>query len=262
MDKSALITFEKIGHVGKITFNRPDKYNSLLREMALPLLEHLETCSKDEDIRAIYLTGSGKAFCAGQDLKEAMDPNNGLDMERLVTEHYNPIARKIYNIEKPVIAAVNGVAAGAGANLALVCDIVVAKESASFIQAFSAIGLVPDTGGSYTLPRLIGFQKALAITMLGDKISAKEAERLGMIYKYFPDEEFDASSWAIAEKLSLMPTQGLAMTKIAYNKGLCNSFEDQLEVEKEYQIKAGNTADHKEGLSAFVEKRKPQFKGK
>ncbi len=258
----SLVTFEKIGHIGKICLNRPDKYNSFVREMAMDCLAYLNTCEKDNDIRAIYLTGIGKAFCAGQDLKEALDPDNGLDLNRIVTEHYNPLARKIFNIEKPVIAGVNGVAAGAGANLALLCDIVVASESASFIQAFSSIGLIPDTGGTYSLPRLVGFQKALALTLLGEKVPAVEAERIGMIYKYFPDASFEKDAWAIVEKVSKMPTQGLALTKKAYNLGLCNSFEDQLEVERQLQVQAGNTHDYKEGTAAFVEKRKPTFIGK
>lgn len=258
----SLVTFEKIGHVGKICLNRPDKYNSFIRDMAMACLAHLDTCEKDNEIRAIYLTGIGKAFCAGQDLKEALDPDNGLDLNRIVSEHYNPLALKVYNIEKPVIAAVNGVAAGAGANLALLCDIVVAAESASFIQAFSAIGLIPDTGGTYSLPRLIGFQKALALAMTGEKVPAQEAERIGMIYKYFPDSEFEEKSWALAEKLSNMPTQGLVLTKKAYNRGLTNSFEAQLECEKQFQVQAGNTIDYKEGTTAFVEKRKPTFIGK
>lgn len=258
----SLVTFEKIGHVGKISLNRPDKYNSFVREMAMDCLKQLEACEKDNDIRAVYLTGIGKAFCAGQDLKEALDPDNGLDLNKIVSEHFNPLALKIYNLEKPVIAAVNGVAAGAGANLALLCDIVVAAESASFIQAFSSIGLIPDTGGTYSLPRLVGFQKALALALTGDKVPAQEAERIGMIYKYYADSEFESSAWALAEKISKMPTQGLALTKKAYNCGLTNSFEQQLECERQLQVQAGNTIDYKEGTTAFVEKRKPTFIGK
>lgn len=260
---SELILFEKIGKVGKITLNRPDKYNSMVEGIALPLLSHLNTCAKDNDIRAIYLTGSGKAFCAGQDLKEVVEAQSeGKELDHFVTNHYNPIIRAIRGMEKPVVAAVNGVAAGAGANIALACDIVVAKESASFIQAFSKIGLIPDSGGTFTLQRLVGYQRAMAITMLGDKIGAAEAERMGMIYKYFADEEFEAKSWELAERLSSMPTQGLALTKLAYQQGLTNTMDQQLEVENKFQVKASNTADFKEGVAAFLEKRKPTFTGR
>ena len=259
---SELILFEKIGKVAKITFNRSEKYNSMVEGIALPMLEHLKTCAKDNDIRAVYLTGSGKAFCAGQDLKEATDTTKNRELDHFVIHHFNPMIRAIRGLEKPVVAAVNGVAAGAGANIALACDIVVAKESASFIQAFSAIGLIPDSGGTYTLQRLIGYQRAMAITMLGDKVGAEEAERMGMIYKYFPDDSFEDKSWAIAERLSNMPTQGLALTKIAYQKGMNNSMDEQLEVEKEFQVKAANTADYKEGVASFLEKRKPNFIGR
>ena len=259
---SKLILFEKIGKVGKITFNRPDKYNSMVEGMALPMLEHLKTCAKDSDIRCVYITGKGKAFCAGQDLKEATDPNSDRALDHYVQHHYNPIVTAITEMEKPVVAAVNGVAAGAGANLALCCDIVVATESASFIQAFSAIGLIPDSGGTHTLQRLIGYQRALAITMLGDKISASEAERMGMIYKYFPDDAFEKSAWAIAERLSHMATQGLVLTKIAYQKGQNNTLSQQLEVERILQLQASNTHDFKEGCASFLEKRKPTFTGR
>ena len=260
---SELILFEKIGKVAKITFNRPEKYNSMVEGIALPLLKHIKTCAKDNEIRAVYLTGSGKAFCAGQDLKEVMAAEGeGKELDHFIANHFNPIVRAIRGLQKPVVAAVNGVAAGAGANIALACDIVVAKSSASFIQAFSAIGLIPDSGGTYTLQRLVGYQKALALAMLGDKVGAEEAERIGMIYKYFSDEEFEEKSWAIAEKLSHMPTQGLALTKLAYQLGESNTMEQQLEVEGEYQVKAANTSDYKEGVTAFVEKRKPTFKGR
>ena len=227
----------------------------------MSLLEALSTCEKDADIRAVYLTGEGKAFCAGQDLQEAIDPDNGLDLPTIVGGHYNPIIQRIRGIEKPIVAAVNGVAAGAGANIALACDITVAVESASFIQAFSKIGLIPDSGGTFTLPRLIGWQKAAALMMLGEKVSAEDAERMGMIYKCLPEGEFEKGSWNIAEKLSKMPTVGIGLTKRALNRSLNNSLEEQLNLEKELQTAAGNTFDYQEGVNAFLEKRKPNFKG-
>src|SRR5580765_1398864 len=178
------VLFEIKSSVGIITLNRPDKLNSFNREMAILLQEKLDEC-KSKTVRCVYITGTGKAFSAGQDLEEAVDPK-GPGMNRILSEHYNPIVIRIRELEKPVVAAVNGVAAGAGANLAICCDIVVASSSASFIQAFSKIGLVPDTGGSFFLPRLIGWQKAMALMMLGEKVPASEAERIGMIYKVFP----------------------------------------------------------------------------
>ena len=181
------ILFEKQGHIAKISLNRPESFNSFNREMALRFLEVLDDCEQDDNIRVIYLTGIGRAFSAGQDLKEILNPS--IPLEKIVEEHYNPIVLKLYNMPKPVVAAVNGVAAGAGANLALTCDIVVAHENASFLQAFSKIGLIPDSGGTYFLQRLVGYQKALAITLLGDKLSALEAEKMGMIYKVFSNDE-------------------------------------------------------------------------
>jgi len=255
---SELVLFKKIGQVGKITMNRPEKYNSMVKEMAFAMIDSLKTCVDDNEIRAVYITAKGKAFCAGQDLKEATE----ISLADLINLHFNPLIRAIRNLQKPVVAAVNGIAAGAGANLALACDVVVATESASFIQAFSAIGLIPDSGGTYTLPRLVGYQKGLALAMLGDKVKAPEAEQMGMIYKYFPDEEFIDKSWAIAEKLSQMPTQGLALTKLVFQQSLSNTMEEQLELELKLQVQAGNTADHKEGLAAFLEKRKPAFTGR
>ena len=180
----------------------------------------------------------------------------------LLEEHYRPIVLKIRNLEKPVIAAVNGVAAGAGANIALACDIVVASEKASFIQAFSGIGLIPDSGGTFFLPRLVGFQKAVAISMLGDKISAEEAEQMGMIYKVFPVAEFEEQVQKLSSRLAQMPTKGLALTKQAFNSTMTNSLEEQLAVENEAQIAASLTDDYQEGVQAFLEKRKPVFKGR
>ncbi len=260
MEKSILFTKED--GVGKILLNRPDAFNSFTKEMALEMHTALDACAEDDEIRAVYISGVGKAFCAGQDLKEAMDPNRFEGFEKVVSQYYNQTALRIYNLEKPVVSAVNGVAAGAGANIALLCDIVVAKESASFIQAFSKIGLIPDSGGTYVLPRLVGFQKAIALAMLGDKVGAAEAERMGMIYKYFPDAEFEEKAYAIAKKLAKMPTQGLAYTKKLFNSGLCTSFQEQLDLETKYQTLAGDTADYKEGITAFVEKRKPNFTGR
>jgi 2-(1,2-epoxy-1,2-dihydrophenyl)acetyl-CoA isomerase len=254
------VNFEISNGVGIIRLNRPEKYNAFNREMAFAVQSHLDECKNNTEIRAVYITGEGKAFSAGQDLDEVVDPN-GPEISSILIEHYNPIVKRIRKIEKPVLAAVNGVAAGAGANIAIACDICVAARSASFIQAFSKIGLIPDSGGSFFLPRVVGLQKATGLMMLGDKLSAEEAERIGMIYKVLPDENFETAAMEIAITLSQMPTRGLALTKQALNQSLYNNYEDQLHDEELLQQKAGNTYDYKEGVQAFLEKRKPQFRG-
>jgi 2-(1,2-epoxy-1,2-dihydrophenyl)acetyl-CoA isomerase len=247
-------------NVLKITLNRPEVFNSFNQEMAFALQAVLDDAANNADIRAVLLTGEGRAFCAGQDLAEATDPN-GPELQSIVGQHYNPIIMKIRNLEKPVIAAVNGVAAGAGANIALACDIVFAAESASFIQAFSKIGLIPDSGGTFILPRLIGFQKATALMMTAEKISAQVAEKMGMIYNVVPDADLQDTAFKLAASLAQMPTKGLGLTKRALNASLTNSLEEQLAVEEEIQTIAGTTYDFAEGTAAFLEKRKPIFKG-
>lgn len=254
------ILFSIENGVARITFNRPAVFNSMHHAMRMEILEALEICEKDAAVRAVYITGTGKAFCAGEDLQEVTDPN-GPSLTEIISTGYNPMVLKIRNLEKPVVAAVNGVAAGAGANIALACDIVVATASASFTQAFSKIGLIPDSGGTWTLPRLVGFQRATALMMLSDKISAADAAGMGMIWKVFPDETFSEDSLKIAETLAQMPTRGLALTKIALNQSFGNDFAAQSVVEDKLQSMAGSTYDYKEGVAAFMEKRKPTFKG-
>ena len=253
------VLFEIKSSVGIITLNRPDKLNSFNREMALQLQEKLDEC-KSKEVRCVYITGAGKGFSAGQDLAEVVDPN-GPGMAKILSEHYNPIIERIRRLEKPVVAAVNGVAAGAGANIALCCDIVVASASASFIQAFSKIGLIPDSSGTFVLPRLIGWQKASALMLLGEKVSAEEAERIGMIYKVFPDETFAENSMSIASYLSQMPTKGLAFTKQLLGHSSRSSLDEQLQDEDIYQQRAASTKDFQEGVNAFLEKRIPKFTG-
>lgn len=256
----ASVLFEIKDEIAIITLNRPEKLNSFNREMALLLQNVLDECAVGKNIRAVYLTGMGKSFSAGQDLSELV-VENAPGFDQILSEHYNPIIKRIRNIEKPVVCAVNGVAAGAGANIALCCDIVVATHSASFIQAFSKIGLIPDNGGTFFLPRLAGWQKASALMMLGEKISATEALQMGLLYKVFPDEAFMAESMKIAGTMAKMPTRGLAYTKQALNASFTNSLEQQLQLEDKLQYAAGHTYDYKEGVQAFLEKRQPQFKG-
>ena len=254
------IKSETIGQILKVTLSRPDKFNSFNRAMALELQKALDEAATDRNIRAVLLTGEGKAFCAGQDLSEAMDPS-GPGIERIVQEHYNPIILKIRELEKPVVCAVNGVAAGAGANIALACDVVIAGSSAAFIQAFSKIGLIPDSGGTFFLPRIIGFGRASALMMLGDKVSAVDAQQMGMIYKVAEDTNLAEEALAIATALGNMPTKGLGLTKRLLNQSLFNSLSDQLEAEGIEQVAAARTYDYNEGVKAFLQKRKPAFKG-
>jgi 2-(1,2-epoxy-1,2-dihydrophenyl)acetyl-CoA isomerase len=255
------VLFQIDHNVAIITLNRPDKLNAFNREMALLLQQQLDECASLDEVRCVYITGSGKGFSAGQDLAEIIAAD-GPSMQQILSEHYNPIIDRIRKLPKPVIAAVNGVAAGAGANIALCCDIVIAAQSASFIQAFSKLGLIPDSGGTYFLPRLIGWQKASALAMLGDKIGAEEAERMGMIYKVLPVDGFAAATLQLAKQVAQMPTKGLALTKQALNQSLTNNYEQQLTVEDKLQQEAAQTVDYKEGVNAFLEKRAPVFTGK
>ncbi|MGE0637968.1 MAG: enoyl-CoA hydratase [Bacteroidia bacterium] len=257
------IIFEIQDSVAKITLNRPDVLNSFNKQMAKELQGALATCANDANIRAVYLTGAGRAFCAGQDLAEAIEAgkNGQRDLGDSVETVYNPIIRAIRKLEKPVICGVNGVAAGAGASLAFACDVTYAASSSSFLQAFSKIGLVPDSGGSFFLPRLVGFQKASALMMLAEKVPAEQALQMGMIYKVYADDKLAEESFAAAKTLAGMPTKALAYIKQMLNKSMSNNLDEQLDLERDMQTAAGHTYDYKEGVNAFLEKRKPVFKG-
>ena len=255
------ILFSVENAVARLTFNRPTVFNSMHHAMRMEILAALDTCASDAGIRAVYITGTGRAFCAGEDLQEVTDPQ-GPSLAEIISTGYNPMVLKIRQLEKPVVCAVNGVAAGAGANIALVADITVATASASFTQAFSKIGLIPDSGGTWTLPRLVGPQRAAALMMLSDKITAAEAAAMGMIWKVFPDDTFAVDSLRIAETLAQMPTRGLALTKQALRQSFANDFTAQLALEDQLQTQAGQTSDYREGVAAFLEKRKPVFTGR
>ena len=254
------IELEIKNQVHIIKFNRPEKFNSFNAVMAKALLHHLNASEQDPACRCIVLTGNGKAFCAGQDLAEAIDPE-GPGIDTIVKAHYNPIILKIRQLKKPVIAWVNGVAAGAGANIALACDIVVVSSLASFIQAFSKIGLIPDSGGTFTLPRLLGMQRASALMMTGDKVSATEAVAWGLAYKCIEAHELELQGLILAHKIAAMPTAALVATKQLLNESWNNTLENQLEAERHAQVICAKTQDYKEGVNAFLEKRNPEFKG-
>ena len=249
--------------VATLTLNRPEVLNSFNRSMVREGVAAFERFAEDDAIRAVLLTGAGRAFCAGQDLAEAV-PTDGTPAPDIgdIVHGYNKLVLAMRTIEKPVVASVNGVAAGAGANIALACDLVLAAESASFIQAFSKIGLIPDNGGTFHLPRIVGMARATAMMMLGDKVSADQALAWGMIHRVVPHAALHDAAWALAHELAGQPTRAFGLIKRALNATWSNDLEAQLELEAELQREAGRTLDYLEGVRAFQEKRKPAFLGR
>ncbi len=250
--------------VATITLNRPDKLNSFTGEMHADLKQAMQIIQSDRDVRALMITGAGRAFCAGQDLSERMTGSSGesADVGSSLDKNYNPLLRQLRALPYPVICAVNGVAAGAGCNLALACDIVIAARSANFIQAFSRIGLIPDAGGTYTLPRLVGTARAMAATMLAEKVSAELAQQWGMIWKCVDDDRLMSEATELARKLAGQATRALGLTKRAIYASADNTFDQHLDLERDLQREAGKSEDFREGVAAFKEKRAAKFSGR
>ena len=246
-----------------VVFDRPDVLNSFNARMADEVVAALREARENAAVRAVLITGNGRAFCAGQDLSEVL-PRDGVspDLGDVVQRQYSPIVHAIRTLEKPVVCAVNGVAAGAGANLAFACDITYAAEEATFIQSFAKIGLIPDSGGTFILPRLVGYQRAAALAMLGEKLDARTARQWGLVYDVVPPTVLGDTSFDFAKRLAAMPTRALGLIKRGFNAGLHNDLETQLALEAELQREAGRTDDYAEGVRAFTEKRKPRFQGR
>lgn len=257
------IKFEIAAGIATLTLNRPDKLNSFTQAMHLEVREALAQLRADKSVRVLLLTGAGRGFCAGQDLGDrAVAPGgDAVDLGESVEKFYAPLVLALRELPMPVICAVNGVAAGAGANLALACDIVLAAKSASFIEAFCKLGLIPDTGGTWHLPRLIGHARATGLAMLGEKLSAERAEQWGLIWKAVPDEELMNEAMAMAKHFASAPTKGLAFTKRALQASYGNTLADQLKLEGEMMRELGYSHDYREGVDAFINKRAPNFKG-
>ena len=257
------IEFSINNGVAKLVLNRPDSLNSFNTQMHAEMREALKTVVKDKQIRCLLITGNGRGFCAGQDLSDRSVAvgDEAPDLGASIEKNYNPMIRTLVGLEIPVICAVNGVAAGAGANIAFACDIVLAARSASFIQAFCKIGLVPDSGGTWTLPRLVGRSRAMALSMLGNKIPAQQAADWGMIWQCIEDDELQSEADKMALHLASQPTVGMSLIKRAINASSTNTFDQQLDMERDLQRLAGRTNDYREGVAAFIEKRKPEFKG-
>lgn len=257
------IEFALDGAVARITLNRPDKLNSFTAAMHGELADALAQV-ETQGARVLILTGNGRGFCAGQDLSEReMSAGSApVDLGATIDKYYAPLVRRLRALAMPVVVGVNGVAAGAGANLALAGDIVIAKQSASFIQPFCRLGLLPDTGGTYALPRLIGQARAMGLSLLGEKLGAEQAAQWGLIWQCVPDDQFDARLDELARHFSAAPTKGLAYTKRALNQSMGNSLDEQLDLERDLMRELGGSADYAEGVSAFLGKRQPVFKGK
>lgn len=260
------IEFETEEGVAVLRLNRPDSLNSFTVAMHLEVRQALDVAAGDDNIRAVLLTGNGRGFCAGQDLGDLTvdsdQQEDAPDLEHHVGNYYNPLIRQLTTLEKPVICAVNGVAAGAGANIAMACDIVIAARSASFIESFSKLGLIPDSGGTWILPRLVGMARARGLAMLGPKVPAEQALDWGMIWQVTEDDALLPTALALARQMATQPTRGFAFTKQAFVASAANSLNEQLELEKKLMGKAGKTHDYREGVNAFLEKRKPVYKGK
>ena len=249
--------------VALLTLNRPANLNSFNAEMHQQMRDALNQVRKDASVRALVITGAGRGFCAGQDLSDrnVAATSEAPDLGESIEKRYNPMLRTLRDLPLPIICAVNGVAAGAGANIALACDITLAARSASFIQAFCKIGLIPDSGGTWTLPRLAGMARAKGMALLGDKIPAEQAESWGMIWQCVDDEKLMEETMKLARHLATQPTKGLALIKRAMNASANNTFDEQLDLERDLQRLAGRTEDYREGVAAFMEKRQPSFKG-
>jgi len=260
---SSILVSQEAG-VLTVTLNRPEKLNAFNPEMHQDLRRALERADGDAEVRAVLLTGAGRAFCAGQDLAER-DVSPGaapIDLSVSIGSYYNPLVRRLRALPKPIVCAVNGVAAGAGANIALACDLVIAARSASFVQSFSKIGLMPDSGGTYFLPRLVGTARAMGLALLGEKLSAEDAERWGLIWKVVDDENLLSGATTLARTLAAGPTRGYGLLKKALYASPGNSLDAQLDLERDLQREAGFSEDYREGVSAFMQKREPRFKGK